>query len=93
VCCVCATSTAATKTNPPKWSAAIAPAVAIPAAMALVAVNRLMNVKCSSAWMTDRTLQRMLHLTSRRLLIYRIIFSVLLPVVVRMSATGGAPVK
>jgi hypothetical protein len=69
VCCVCATTIVATKTNPPKkekeegefcasiiaatkwlWSVAIAPAVAIPAAAALVVVNRRMMgwMKCSS---------------------------------------------
>jgi hypothetical protein len=76
VCCVCATTAAATKTNPPKkkekdgefctsiigatkwlWSAAIAPAVAIPAAAALVAVNRRMTgwMKCPSGWMDHGT--------------------------------------
>jgi hypothetical protein len=51
VCCVCAAIAPAVAI----LAAAIAPAVAILAAAALVAVNRRMNVKCPSAWMTDGT--------------------------------------
>jgi hypothetical protein len=50
----CASIIAATKWL---WSAAIAPAVAIPAATALVAVNRQMTgwMTCSSGWMDHGT--------------------------------------